>query len=89
MLLPSHCFPGVRCTMKYAIVIEPTSTGFSAYVPDVPGCVAAGETEAEVKTLIREALQFHLTELRRDGEPIPEPTSRIDYVQIVETDVVA
>jgi predicted RNase H-like HicB family nuclease len=75
--------------MQYAIVIEPTSTGFSAYVPDVPGCVAAGETEAEVKALMREALQFHLEALLRDGEAIPEPTSRIGYVEIAETDVVA
>ena len=75
--------------MEYAIVIEPTSTGFSAYVPDVPGCVAAGETEAEVKTLIREALRFHFTALRRDGDPIPEPTSRIGYIEIDETDAVA
>jgi predicted RNase H-like HicB family nuclease len=74
--------------MEYAIVIEPTLTGFSAYVPDVPGCVAAGETEAEVRTLIREALRFHLTELRRDGDPIPEPTSRIGYIEIDETDAV-
>lgn len=75
--------------MEYAIVIEPTSTGFSAYVPDVPGCVAAGETEIEVKALVREALQLHLAELRRRGEPVPEPTSRIGYVEIEKTDVVA
>jgi predicted RNase H-like HicB family nuclease len=75
--------------MEYAIVIEPTSTGFSAYVPDVPGCVAAGESEAEVKTLIREALRFHFTELRRDGAPIPESTSRIGYIEIDETDTAA
>lgn len=75
--------------MEYAIVIEPTSTGFSASVPDVPGCVAAGETEAEVKALMREALQFHLEAIRRDGEPIPEPTSRIGYVEIGEPDAVA
>jgi predicted RNase H-like HicB family nuclease len=75
--------------MEYAIVIEPTSTGFSAYAPDVPGCVAAGETEAEVKALMREALQFHFKGLREAGEPIPEPTSRIGYAQVEETDLVA
>jgi predicted RNase H-like HicB family nuclease len=75
--------------MEYAIVIEPTSTGFSAYVPDVPGCVAAGTTQTEATALIREALQHHLAELRLDGEPIPEPTSRIGYVEIEETNVVA
>lgn len=70
--------------MEYAIVIEPTSTGFSAYAPDVPGCVAAGESEAEVRALMREALQSHFEELRLDGEPIPVPTSRVEYVQVVE-----
>lgn len=67
--------------MEYAVVIEPTSTGFSAYVPDVPGCVAAGETEAEVTELIREALEFHLEALRLDGDPIPKPSSRLEYAE--------
>lgn len=67
--------------MEYAVVIEPTSTGFSAYVPDVPGCVAAGGTEAEATALIREALKFHFEELRADGEPIPEPASRFDHME--------
>lgn len=68
--------------VEYAVVIEPTSTGFSAYLPDVPGCVAAAETEAEVKRLVREALQFHLKALRLNGDPIPQPTSRIGYVEV-------
>lgn len=68
--------------MEYVIVIEPTPTGFSAYVPDVQGCVAVGETEAEVTASIREALQFHLEELRLDGDPIPQPASRIGHVQV-------
>ena len=75
--------------MEYAVVIEPTKTGFSAYVPDVPGCVAAGETEAEVTALIREALQFHFEELRLDGEPIPPSTSRVAYVKVPEPAAVA
>ena len=75
--------------MEYAIVIEPTSTGFAAYVPDVPGCVAVAETEAEVRRLIREAIVFHLEGMRLKGEPIPEPTSRIGYVEVVESDLVA
>ncbi|HEY0015380.1 MAG TPA: type II toxin-antitoxin system HicB family antitoxin [Longimicrobium sp.] len=70
--------------MEYAVIIEPTSTGFSAYLPDVPGCVAAADTETEVKQLILEALQLHLEELRLDGEPIPQPTSRIAYVEVTE-----
>jgi predicted RNase H-like HicB family nuclease len=70
--------------MEYVVIIEPTPTGFSAYLPDVPGCVAAAGTETEVMQLIREALQLHLEELRLDGEPIPQPTSRIAYVEVIE-----
>lgn len=68
--------------MKYAIVIERSSNGFGAYVPDLPGCVAAAETEAEVRELIREAIEFHLEGMREDSEPIPEPTARVGYVEI-------
>ncbi|MBW3571239.1 MAG: type II toxin-antitoxin system HicB family antitoxin [Gemmatimonadetes bacterium] len=75
--------------MNFAVVIEPASTGFPACVPDVPGCVAAGETEGDVTRLIREALHFHLEELRRDGDLIPQPASRIGYVEIPHTDPVA
>ena len=71
-------------TLEYAVVIEPTSTGFSAYVPDVDGCVAVGETEAEVTAQIREALEFHFEGIRADGEPIPQPASRLDYVDVVQ-----
>jgi predicted RNase H-like HicB family nuclease len=69
-------------TIEYAVVIERGPEGCSAYVPDLPGCVAAADTEDGVKTLIREAIEFHIQGLREDGEPIPEPTSRIEYVQI-------
>jgi predicted RNase H-like HicB family nuclease len=69
-------------TIEYAVVIERGPEGCSAYVPDLPGCVAAADTEDEVRTLIREAIEFHIQGLREDGEPIPEPTSRIEYVQI-------
>jgi len=68
--------------MQYAIVIERSSNGFGAYVPDLPGCVAAAETEAEVRELIREAIEFHLEGMREDNEPIPEPDARVDYVEI-------
>ncbi|HYR09768.1 MAG TPA: type II toxin-antitoxin system HicB family antitoxin [Longimicrobium sp.] len=71
--------------MEYAVVIEPTSTGFSAYVPDVTGCVAAGETEAEVTAQMREALEFHFEAIRADGEPIPQPASRLDYIEDVQS----
>jgi predicted RNase H-like HicB family nuclease len=68
--------------VEYAVILEPTSTGFSAYVPDVDGCVAVGETEAEVTAQMREALEFHFEGIRADGEPIPQPASRLDYIDI-------
>ena len=68
--------------MQYAIVIERSSNGFGAYVPDLPGCVAVAETEAEVRELIREAIEFHLEGMRESDEPIPEPAARVDYVEI-------
>ena len=68
--------------MRYAIVIEESETGFGAYVPDLPGCIAVGETVEETETLIREALEFHLEGLREEGAPIPEPKTRADYVEV-------
>jgi predicted RNase H-like HicB family nuclease len=68
--------------MKYAVVVERSPTGFAAYVPDLPGCVAAGGTRAEVERLIREAIQLHLEGMREDGEPIPEPTTGVDLVEV-------
>jgi len=59
--------------MKYAIVIEPTPTGYSAYVPDLPGCVAAAGSYETAEKLIHEAIVFHLEALRGAGDPIPEP----------------
>jgi predicted RNase H-like HicB family nuclease len=70
--------------MQYAIVIERSATGYGAYVPDLPGCVAVAETEAEVRKLIREGIQIYLEETRRDGDSIPLPTSRVDYVDVAE-----
>ena len=64
----------------YAVVIERAENNYSAYVPDLPGCVATGTTVAEVRREIREAIQFHLEGLREEGLPVPEPTSRIEYV---------
>ena len=68
--------------MRYAVVIEQSETGFSAFVLDVPGCVATGATVEETKVAIREALEFHLDDMRQDDTPIPQPTSRVDYVEI-------
>jgi predicted RNase H-like HicB family nuclease len=58
------------------VVIEPTSTGFSAYVPDLPGCVATGQRFGQVSRRIQSAIDLHLAGMRRDGEPIPAPGSR-------------
>ena len=63
--------------MRYAIVIEKASGNYSAYVPDLPGCVAAGDTEAEVESLIREAIEFHVAGLREDGLSVPTPSSKV------------
>jgi predicted RNase H-like HicB family nuclease len=68
--------------MRYAIVIERAANNYSAYVPDLPGCVAAGATIEETERLIGEAIKLHLTGLRADGLPIPQPSSEVDYVAI-------
>lgn len=67
--------------MRYAVVIEPAGNNFSAYVPDLPGCIATGATVAEVEREIREAIRFHLDGLREDGLPIPAAASRAAYVE--------
>ena len=69
--------------MRYAIVIEKGERNYSAYVPDLPGCVATGNTPDEVKSEIRDAIALHLEGMREDGEPIPLPSSRIDEVEVV------
>ena len=68
--------------MRYAIVIEAAGSNFSAYVPDLPGCVATGSTLEEAESQIREAIQFHLEGLRADNLPIPPASSRVDYVEV-------
>lgn len=68
--------------VEYAVVIERGATGCSAYVPDLPGCVAAGDTEEEVMDLIREAITFHLEGMREHGEPISAPSARVAYVAV-------
>lgn len=67
--------------MQYGVVIEKGETSYGAYVPDLPGCVAAGETLEEVEQLIREAIQFHIEGLREEGLPVPEPTSVFEFVE--------
>jgi len=68
--------------MRYAIVIEAAKDNFSAYVPDLPGCIATGKTVEETERSIREAIEFHLEGLREDGVPIPPASSRVDYVEV-------
>lgn len=68
--------------MRYAIVIEKAEGNYSAYVPDLPGCVATGATVEEVESQIREAIEFHLDGLRDDGLPIPQAASRVEYVDV-------
>lgn len=68
--------------MKYAVIIEQGETSYGAYVPDLPGCVAVGESEEEVRRLITEAIEFHLEGLREDGDVIPMPHSQIEYIEV-------
>ncbi|MFN9071810.1 MAG: type II toxin-antitoxin system HicB family antitoxin [Cyanobacteriota bacterium] len=68
--------------MKYAVVIERAGDNLSAYVPDLPGCIATGNSTSKVKQLIREAISFHLEGLREDGLEIPEPTCAVGYVDL-------
>jgi len=68
--------------MRYAIVIEKAGGNYSAYVPDLPGCVATGVTVAEIEAEIREAIAFHLEGMREDGLPVPAPSSQVEYVEI-------
>ena len=68
--------------MRYAIVIEKAEGNYSAYVPDLPGCIATGSTVAEVEYDIREAISFHLEGMREDGVPVREPSSQVEYIDI-------
>lgn len=68
--------------MRYAIVIENAGPNFSAYVPDLPGCIATGANIDEVQREIREAIALHLEGMREDGDPIPQPSSSVQYVEI-------
>lgn len=68
--------------MRYAVVVEKAENNYSAYVPDLPGCVAAAETKEEILDLIREAIDFHLEGMREAGEEIPEPSAATEYVEV-------
>ena len=67
---------------RYPVIIEPTSTGYSAYSPDVPGCAAVGDSEEETRRSFQEALVLHFEAMRELGEPIPVPYSSVDYVEV-------
>ncbi|MBV8844754.1 MAG: type II toxin-antitoxin system HicB family antitoxin [Bryobacterales bacterium] len=68
--------------MKYAVVIERTKTGYSAYVPDLPGCISVGATREELDNNIREAIDLYLDELREQGIPIPVPSTDTEYIAV-------
>jgi predicted RNase H-like HicB family nuclease len=67
---------------RYAIVVERAARNYAAYVPDLPGCVATGETVREAEKLLREAIELHVAGLREDGLPVPEPSSVVDYLEV-------
>ena len=67
---------------RHPLVIERTGTGYSAYSPDVPGCAAVGDTEEETRRNFQDALAAHFQAMRELGEPIPEPSSSVDYVEV-------
>ena len=67
--------------MRYAVVIEKANGNYSAYVPDLPGCVATGESVADAERSIRDAIKLHIEGLREDHLPIPQPSARAEYVE--------
>ena len=66
---------------KYTVFIEPTQTGYSGYVPDLPGCVAAASTLEETRELIKEAIEFHIEGMRMNGDAVPEPTPHVEQIE--------
>lgn len=69
--------------MHYAVIIERAEGNFSAYVPDLPGCITTGKSILDIEQNIREAIEFHLEGLREDGLPIPEPSTIVEYCELV------
>ncbi len=72
-------------SIRYAVVIERSQTGFGAWVPDLPGCVATTETEEELRRMIKEAIEFHIEGLKESGQPVPEPSTAVEYVDVSVT----
>ena len=72
----------MRQNMQYLVVIERGPSSLGAYVPDLPGCIAVGDTRQEVEVLIREAIEFHIEGLREDGQSLPEPSSTSQLISI-------
>lgn len=68
--------------MKYLAIIEKAENNYSAYVPDLPGCIAVGDTVEETEQMIKEAIEFHLEAMREDGLSIPQPTTEGNYVEV-------
>ena len=68
--------------MEYVIIVEQGETSFGAYVPDLPGCVAVGETRDETMKLIAEAVEMHIENLRENGEPVPSPRSFVEKIAV-------
>jgi len=68
--------------LKFTVIIERSDTGYGAYVPDLPGCIATGRTEPEVRERIQTAIEIHLRSMREDGDPIPQPTSTAATVEV-------
>ena len=68
--------------MRYAVIIEQSNTGYGAYVPDLPGCVAVGETREETVRLMQAAIELHLQSIRQHGESVPKPTSTIELIEV-------
>jgi predicted RNase H-like HicB family nuclease len=68
--------------MKYVVIYEKTDTGYSSYVPDLPGCIAAGDDLAETKALMERAIEMHLAGMREDGDPVPEATTAAEYLEV-------
>lgn len=66
----------------YTVFIEPTATGYSAYVPDLPGCVAAASTLEETRQLIKETIEFHIEGMRMNGDMVPEPTRLVEQIEV-------
>lgn len=68
--------------MRYAVVVEKGKSSYGAYVPDLPGCVAVGDTKEEAIRLIQEAIEFHIEGMKEEGEPVPPPSSSVEFVEV-------